>query len=77
ALSESAFVIQIRGKSTDGGSTVSNKPETLSAAPTDSKVLVNGKTISFEAYNINGNNYFKLRDFAAAVNGTEKQFEVG
>ena len=48
-----------------------------SALPTSSKVLINGKTISFEAYNINGSNYFKLRDLAMAVNGTEKQFEVG
>ncbi|MBC7958417.1 MAG: hypothetical protein H7X94_00995, partial [Vallitaleaceae bacterium] len=48
-----------------------------SALPTSSKVLVDGKAISFEAYNINGSNYFKLRDLAMAVNGTEKQFEVG
>jgi hypothetical protein len=48
-----------------------------SASPTSSKVLVNGKTISFEAYNVNGSNYFKLRDLAMAVNGTVKQFEVG
>jgi len=47
------------------------------ARPTASKVLVNGKEVSFEAYNIGGNNYFKLRDLAAAVNGTEKQFDVG
>jgi hypothetical protein len=50
---------------------------TYSAAPTSSKVLVNRKAISFEAYNINGSNYFMLRDLAMAVNGTEKQFEVG
>jgi len=49
---------------------------TVPANPTSSKVLVNGEAISFEAYNIEGNNYFKLRDLAAAVNGTEKQFEV-
>jgi len=24
--------------------------------------LVNGENVSFDAYNINGNNYFKLRD---------------
>ena len=34
------------------------------ASYTDSKVLVNGKEIKFEAYNINDNNYFKLRDIA-------------
>jgi len=54
-------------------------PEDLSkinANPTTSKVLVNGKDVQFDAYNIGGNNYFKLRDFAQAVNKTEKNFEV-
>lgn len=49
----------------------------VSAAPNASKVLVNGQAISFEAHTINGNNYFKLRDLAKALNGTEKQFEIG
>jgi len=51
-------------------------PVSVSALPTNSKVLVNGKEVSFDAYNINGNNYFKLRDLATVVSGTEKQFEV-
>ncbi len=42
----------------------------------NAKVLVNGVPTTFEAYNFSGNNYFKLRDLAMAVNGTEKQFEV-
>lgn len=49
---------------------------TLTAQPTASKVLVNGSETSFEAYMIDGNNYFKLRDLAKVVSGTEKQFEV-
>jgi hypothetical protein len=32
--------------------------------------------MSFDAYNIAGNNYFKLRDLAYVLNGTEKQFSV-
>ncbi len=32
---------------------------------------------AFEAYNIQGNNYFKLRDLAHVLNGTTKQFNVG
>lgn len=48
----------------------------VSAKPASSKVLVNGKAVAFEAYNINGSNYFKLRDLALAVNGTDKNFEV-
>lgn len=50
--------------------------DTLTAQPTASKVLVNGTETSFDAYMINGNNYFKLRDLAKVVSGTEKQFEV-
>jgi hypothetical protein len=46
------------------------------AKPTASKILVNGKTVAFDAYIINGNNYFKLRDLAYALNGTDKQFEI-
>ena len=51
--------------------------EALTACqPTNSAVTVDGNTISIEAYNIKGNNYFKLRDLAMAINGTGKQFSV-
>lgn len=59
-----------------------NKPEAkpttnnLNAIPTASKVLVNGVETLFDAYLIEGNNYFKLRDLASVVKGSEKQFEV-
>ncbi len=46
------------------------------ALPSTHRVLVNGKEIKFDIYNIGGNNYFKLRDVAHVLNGTEKQFEV-
>lgn len=47
------------------------------AAPTESSVLVNGDSVAFQAYTIDGNNYFKLRDLAQALNQTAKQFQVG
>jgi len=50
--------------------------EPIKATKTSSAVMVNGKEVKFEAYNINNNNYFKLRDIAKALNGSEKQFEV-
>jgi len=50
--------------------------EPIKATKTSSAVMVNGKEVKFEAYNINDNNYFKLRDIAKALNGSEKQFEV-
>lgn len=46
------------------------------AQPTSSKVYVNGVETAFEAYNIADNNYFKIRDIAMAISGTEKQFNV-
>lgn len=48
----------------------------LTATPTSSKVLVNGKTVAFDAYTINENNYFKLRDVAKVLSGSGNQFEV-
>jgi len=46
------------------------------AMPTTSTVLVDGVPVEFEAYNIKGYNYFKLRDLAQAVNNTPENFEV-
>ena len=47
------------------------------AKPTPSTVMVNGVNTAFDAYNIDGSNYFKLRDLAYVLNGTAKQFQVG
>ncbi|MCR4771969.1 MAG: trypsin-like peptidase domain-containing protein [Oscillospiraceae bacterium] len=41
------------------------------------KLTVNGSPVECEKYNIDGSNYFKLRDIAYLLNGTESQFEVG
>jgi hypothetical protein len=46
------------------------------AAPTAANIFVSGALTRFDAYNINGNNYFKLRDIAYALSGSAKQFEV-
>ena len=46
-------------------------------SPMASTVIVNGTAIAFEAYNIDGNNFFKLRDLAYALSGSSKQFSVG
>ena len=47
------------------------------ARPTASAVVVDGKNTAFDAYNIGGSNYFKLRDIAYVLSGTGRQFEVG
>lgn len=63
AMAESTLVyVQVAGKAT------SEKPQLPQLKPTASKVLVNGKEVAFEAYNINNSNYFKLRDLACALN---------
>ena len=63
--------------------TPSTPAKTTSAAPTPTvmlstqKLAVNGRDIDCEKYNIDGNNFFKLRDLAYVLNGTGSQFEVG
>ena len=52
-------------------------PEPQVVNPTASTVYLNGEATAFEAYLIDGYNYFKLRDLAYVLSGTEKQFEVG
>lgn len=41
-------------------------PAEFAAAPNRSTVLVNGEQVAFDAYTINQNNYFKLRDVGQA-----------
>lgn len=49
---------------------------TIDATPTQSAVFINGTEHKFEAYCINGHNYFKLRDIAYALIDTDKQFQA-
>ena len=46
------------------------------ALVTDTRVVVDEVEVMFECYNINGNNYFKLRDLAMALNGSAASFSV-
>ena len=46
------------------------------ATPTGNAIYVDGTKVNGAAYMINSNNYFKLRDIAAMVNNSAKQFEV-
>ncbi len=40
-------------------------------------LVVDGKNVACDKYNIDGSNYFKLRDLAQLLNGTGSQFDVG
>ncbi len=50
------------------------KPQKVSTS--NARLQVDGRSVSVGAYTINGNTYFKLRDIAAVLNGTETQFSV-
>lgn len=52
------------------------KMKSTAAIPNNAMMLVDGKGVHLKAYNINGNNYFKLRDLAVILSGTDKQFSV-
>lgn len=44
------------------------------ASPNQATVSMNGQQLTMQAYLANGNNYVRLRDFAAILNGTGSQF---
>ncbi|MCL2574592.1 MAG: copper amine oxidase N-terminal domain-containing protein [Defluviitaleaceae bacterium] len=44
--------------------------------PSSHSILLDGKSINLVAYNIMGNNFFRLRDIAGILSGTASQFEV-
>ena len=48
----------------------------LKISPSTHPVTVNGEPVEPQGYNINGNNYYKLRDIAYILNGTGSQFNV-
>lgn len=50
--------------------------EMKTAEPTASAILVDGNPVELEAYTIDSNNYFKLRDIAVLVMNSAKKFDV-
>ncbi|MDR0957642.1 MAG: transglutaminase domain-containing protein, partial [Clostridiales bacterium] len=54
----------------------STDDSTAVATPSRNAVYVDGQRVSIGAYNINGNNFFKLRDLAYVLKDTEKKFSV-
>ena len=51
--------------------------EAVTASPTNDKLTVDGVERNPTVYKIGDSNYFKIRDLAAVLNGTSKQFSVG
>lgn len=60
----------------DASVTDAAEETTYTAEPTTTNIEINGKPVAFDAYLIKNNNYIKLRDFAMALNGASKQFNV-
>lgn len=60
-----------------GRITVLNTPDASQVVVSPQTVTYNGKEVEMEVYNIDGYNYFKLRDVAALVNDSSNRFEVG
>ena len=51
-------------------------PENSRCAPSTQRFVLDGAEVKPEAYNINGENYVKLRDLAMLLSGTPAQFAV-
>lgn len=63
--------------STPGTPSQTNPAQAAKAVLSPQKLEVDGKNVDCEKYNIDGSNYFKLRDLAYVLNGTGSQFAVG
>ena len=57
-------------------SVVAEYNKTAGAAPTGASLILNGVTLPLNAYVIDGNHYFKLRDIAYLLRETESRFDV-
>jgi hypothetical protein len=75
---EAALTSYENNSSTAADPVVTPSPEATQHTVTfsDQAVTVNGVTKAFEVYNIDGSNYFKLRDLAFVLSGTGSQFSV-
>ena len=58
------------------GNSSNNTNPGNTAAPSSHLLTLDGTPVTTYAYNIGGNNFFKLRDIAAMLTGTASQFEV-
>lgn len=71
------FSVKIPGGSTQSTNSTTPSIPYSGAVLSPQKLVVDGKDIDCEKYNIGGSNYFKLRDIAYALNGSGSQFGVG
>jgi hypothetical protein len=55
---------------------ISAPGEEIGATKTNNPLVIDGEEADFPAVNIHGYNWLKLRDFAALLSGTGKQFSI-
>ena len=46
-------------------------------SPSSHRILIDGRPVALLAYNIDGNNFFRLRDLAFVLSQTGSQFDIG
>jgi hypothetical protein len=68
--------LKAAGGDTTPSTTPSPSATTHTVVLSSQAVKVDGVAKSMEVYNIDGSNYFKLRDIAYVLNGTKSQFSV-
>lgn len=54
----------------------SEREISINYVPVTSSILVDERSMQLGGFNINGNTYYKLRNIAYLLNGTDKQFDV-
>lgn len=52
------------------------REKSIKYVPVTSSIVVDGKRMQMSGFNISDNTYYKLRDIAYLLNGTNKQFDV-
>lgn len=77
ALYHPSANVNISGRKINNGfGFVEEKKIEIIAEPTSSIVMVDGSNVELDAYNINNNNYFKLRDIAMVLKDSVCGFNV-
>lgn len=51
------------------------KPD-INYEPVTTDILLDGRSMQLDGFNINNNNHYKLRDIAYVLNGSDKQFDI-
>ena len=75
--SQSYTISKAGGQPSGGQSSGGNQPVNAQAMPTNDSLTADGVLQNPTVYKINDSNYFGIRDLAAILNGTGKQFSVG